>query len=180
MIMEVIVACDFHTGAIGFKNRIPWRLPSDIEFFKKTTTNAAAGKRNMVVMGRRTWESLGCKPLPDRLNVVVSRTVCALPCEGVLYVPSLNHAIHIAQCEKSIYKLFVIGGSQLYEEALLHPLCKSVIVTYVHNHTPVEADTFFPLSVLRKYYTIRTSSPLLYDASSRLYYSIMRYKQKMI
>lgn len=96
-------------GVIGRDGRLPWRIPADLRWFKDRTWG------HTVIMGRRTWESLG-RPLPGRRNLVVSRTE-GLAVPGAEVVPSLLAALERAWAEGD-QEPFVIGGARLYEEAL--------------------------------------------------------------
>jgi dihydrofolate reductase len=131
MILSLIVAAA-ENNAIGKHNGLPWYLPEDLKFFKKTTL----GKP--VLMGRKTYESLG-KPLPGRLNIVVSSKELKLP-EGVLLFSDLAagiERIEQEQCEEG----FVIGGGQIFEAAM--PQIERMYITRVHTIVP-DADAFFP------------------------------------
>jgi dihydrofolate reductase len=131
MTLSLIVAID-EAGAMGIENRLPWHLPADLAFFKKNTL----GKP--VVMGRKTWESLGRK-LPGRLNIVLSSQQLALP-EGVVLAHNWDDAQKLLALEATT-EAFVIGGSGLFAEVL--PILDKMYITRVH--TKVEkADTFFP------------------------------------
>jgi len=112
---------------IGKDGRIPWHLSEDLKWFKKTTLN------NVVVMGRKTFESIG-RPLPQRDNVVLSRSGFAVP--GVIVVRSLEEIIEIFPQRE----IFICGGAQVYSLAL--PYCSTLYVTYVKG--VYEGDTFFP------------------------------------
>lgn len=94
-------------GVIGRENALPWRLREDLRHFKATTLGCP------VIMGRKTWDSLG-RPLPGRTNVVISRQK-DLVCEGALLVHSLDEALARAG---EAQRVFVIGGAQLYAETL--------------------------------------------------------------
>lgn len=102
-----LVVARARNGTIGRDNALPWHLPEDLKHFRATTTGHA------VVMGRRTYESIG-RPLPNRRNLVISRTPGFAP-EGVEVLPSLEAAL--ARCA-GLPEAFVIGGAQLYREAL--------------------------------------------------------------
>jgi dihydrofolate reductase len=124
-----LVVAVARNGGIGFKNALPWRIPEDLKRFKAVTLGHA------VVMGRATHESIG-RPLPERRNVVVSRTATAIPgCEAAR---SLDEALTLARTTDSMP--MVIGGAQLYAEAM--PLATHLFLTEVDRD--VEADTFFP------------------------------------
>jgi dihydrofolate reductase len=114
---------------IGRDNALPWKLPGDLAHFKRTTLGSP------IIMGRKTWESLG-RPLPGRTNVVVSRNAdYAAP--GAVVATTLQAAIDACG---NVPHAYVIGGAQIYEQAI--PLAQRVIATEVHAH--VEGDAFFP------------------------------------
>lgn len=179
--MEVIAACEFIKGGMGYKGELPWTLVDDMRRFKKITSYVPinSGKRNMVVMGRKTWESIGKIPLKDRLNVVVTSNpvVRHAQHQDVIFVRTLQDAINIALANATIHKLFVIGGTGLYDEALRHPLCSLVHMTFVHK-SKVVADTFFPLPTLYANYCVRDSSRMMQDEYSKTWYSYLTYVKK--
>ncbi|KAI9315745.1 dihydrofolate reductase [Dichotomocladium elegans] len=141
----LVVAATEELG-IGLKSLLPWRIPRDMQFFKDVTTHVAHEskdhKQNCVIMGRVTWESIPSRfrPLPDRINIVISRDG-SYAVEGATLVHSLEDALTIASF-KNAYRVFVIGGSQIYKLALEHPLCTHILLTRVRSK--VECDTFFP------------------------------------
>ena len=114
---------------IGRDNAMPWHLPADFAHFKRTTMG------HPIVMGRKTWESLG-RPLPGRLNVVISRTP-DYQAPGAVVAPSLPAAL--AACG-DVPRICVIGGAQIYAQAL--PLANEIIATEVKAE--VDGDAFFP------------------------------------
>ena len=136
---KVIIVAIADNNAIGKDNALLWHISEDLKFFKRTTSGCP------VIMGRRTFESIG-RPLPKRVNIVVSRGFDAP--DGVVTVPSLDAAYKVAseavmscEAEKSVPRCFVIGGGQIYAQALAD--ADRLVVTHVH--TVIEgADTFFP------------------------------------
>jgi dihydrofolate reductase len=115
---------------IGDANALPWKLPADMRWFRRHTL----GKP--VIMGRKTFESFGAKPLPDRSNIVISRNP-HYSAPGALVVTSLNAAIDAAStCEE----IMIIGGASLYEQAL--PLAQRLYMTEVL--ADIEGDAHFP------------------------------------
>lgn len=146
---SIIVACT-NEGGIGKDNTIPWYLPDDLKHFKKVTTSCPEGLVNVIIMGRNTWESLPRKPLPSRINIVVSSQL-HLSNESTYVVKSLNDALELAASLSNIYETFVIGGSRLYKEALEHPQCDKAYVTHVHSD--YECNVYFPLETLHKSFT---------------------------
>ncbi|ORZ36767.1 dihydrofolate reductase-like domain-containing protein [Catenaria anguillulae PL171] len=144
--------------AIGKNGGLPWaRLPTDMKFFRDVTTlgmnaDPAHGKQNAVIMGRKTWESIPPKfrPLPGRVNVVLTRNVDrireSLP-DGVFAVSTLESAIDLLGardgCCSAINHIFVVGGGQVYADALAHPSCSRVFLTQVNEEID-GCDTWFP------------------------------------
>jgi len=131
-VFSVIVAADQARG-IGKNGTLPWRLPGDMAFYKRTTLQAAQGQQNAVIMGRKTFESIPAKfrPLKNRLNLVLTRNADYTP-EGAARVGSLEEALQYIAARTDIAHAFVIGGGELYRDALLHPACARVIITRVH------------------------------------------------
>jgi dihydrofolate reductase len=123
-----IIAAMARNRAIGFDGGMPWHLPKELKHFKQTTM----GKP--IVMGRKTWESIG-RALPGRQNIVVTRKH-AFQAEGCLVVCSIEEALEKAGGDE----VMVIGGGQLYEQVL--PLASRMILTLVDCEPP--ADTWFP------------------------------------
>ena len=124
-------------GVIGREGGLPWRLSTDMKRFKSDTM----GKP--IIMGRKTWESFPKRPLPGRLNIVVTRDK-AYQAEGAETVASLSDAIALAQirgrCMAGADELCVIGGGEIYAQAL--PLADRLHITHVL--AKVDGDTVFP------------------------------------
>ena len=131
MLLSIIVAAaDNH--AIGKDNQLLWHLPNDLKFFKNTTYAMP------VAMGRKTFESLGGKPLSGRLNIVITRQK-EWTADGVVTVHSLDDAIFVAH-QAGYKELFIAGGGDIYRQSL--DKADKVYLTRVHANP--EADTFFP------------------------------------
>lgn len=131
---------------IGVNNTLPWRLKKELAYFSRLTKEAAEGKQNAVVMGRLTWESLPPKsrPLSDRMNVVVSKTLTEVP-EGHHVARSFPDAVQILQNlvdAGKVDKVFVIGGARLYRELIDSPHCSRIYLTEIDKE--FECDVFFP------------------------------------
>jgi dihydrofolate reductase len=125
-----LIAALADNGTIGKDNALPWHLPDDFKWFKKMTL----GKP--VIMGRRTWESIGSKPLPGRKNIVLTHSPSS-HVRGVEMVFNLQRAVECAGRED---EAVIIGGARLYKEAL--PIADLMYLTRVH--ADLEGDTFFP------------------------------------
>ena len=119
------------TRAIGSKNGLLWKIEGDLPRFKKLTTGYP------IIMGRKTYESIG-RPLPNRTNIVITRNPDFKP-DGVVVVSSTEKALEIAR-ETGADEIFVIGGGEIYKEAL--PFVDRLYLTVVKDEP--EADTFFP------------------------------------
>jgi len=119
--------------AIGRNGELPWHLPEDLKFFKRTTL----GKP--VVMGRKTFDSLG-RPLPGRLNLVLSRQKDLPLPEGVELCESLEAALALLN-SRGAEDIFIIGGGKVFEAAM--PLLDPLYITRVETTVP-DADAFFP------------------------------------
>jgi dihydrofolate reductase len=130
-----IVAVD-RKGAIGKGGKLPWHYSADLKFFKETTTG------NAVVMGHNTWRSLK-NPLPNRLNIVLSRQSEIEPHDSVVLVRDVESVLAMAKGLK--FDLFVIGGEQVYRAFLPH--IEKWIVTEVPM-TIEDADAFAPENYL--------------------------------
>lgn len=130
--MEIALICALADNrVIGRDNQLPWRLPADLRHFKQVTM----GKP--VVMGRRTYESIG-KPLPGRTNIVLTRAGDFAP-EGVLVAHDFDQAIAHAE-QLGAEQCMIIGGAEIYALAL--PLAKRLYLTHVH--ADVDGDAHFP------------------------------------
>jgi len=144
---SIVVAMDEEMG-IGRDNDLPWpRLNGDMKHFAEVTTaGAEAGKLNAAIMGRKTWESIpeGRRPLEGRVNAVLSRGEVQLP-EGVLLFHSLEDALNGLSDMKEVDKLFVIGGANVFAQAIPDPNCEKIYLTKIEGK--FECDTFLaPIS----------------------------------
>lgn len=130
-----IVAVDLNL-AIGKGGRLPWHYSSDMKFFKETTIG------NAVVMGRNTWHTLK-KPLPQRMNIVLTTNTEGPPIDSIIRLPDVGSVLTLA---KTLTRdLFVIGGAKVYESFL--PSIDRWIVTEVPLMVE-DADTFMPQNFL--------------------------------
>ena len=125
-----LIAAVAANGVIGSDNALPWRLPEDLKRFKALTLG------HPVIMGRKTYESIG-RPLPGRRNIVVTRNA-AYQTDGCEVVASLAAAL--AACQGGSDEIFVIGGAQIYAEAL--PLAQRLYLTEIH--AGFAGDAHFP------------------------------------
>lgn len=134
-----IIVARASNGVIGRANTLPWRLRDDLQQFKQRTLGCP------VIMGRKTWESLG-RPLPGRHNIVITRQADYRP-EGATVVGSLAEAI--ATCAAA-ERAFIIGGAQIYAEAL--PLADVLWISEVQ--ADVEGDARFPSFAANQFHEV--------------------------
>ncbi len=125
-----LIAALARNRVIGRDHRLPWRLPADLRFFKQTTM----GKP--LLMGRRTWESIG-RPLPGRRMIVLSGDP-GYQAAGCVVVPTLDEALALAG---AVPEVMVIGGATLYEQTL--PLAERLVLTRIDGEIP--GDVWFPV-----------------------------------
>jgi dihydrofolate reductase len=125
---RAIIAARAENGVIGAANKLPWRLPSDLQRFKRLTMG------HHLIMGRKTFESIG-KPLPGRTNVVISRSGFGAP--GVVSVGSLEEAFTVAAADDVA---FIAGGSQIYEQAI--DIADILYLTTIEKE--FSGDAYFP------------------------------------
>ena len=130
MILSHIVAAS-DNNVIGSDNKLPWNIPEDMKFFREKT------KGHAVIMGRKTYESMG-KPLPNRLNVVITRQ-SDFHAPGAVIVPSIDAAVEYCQAKIPEYgeEIFIIGGGEIYKQSMA--LVDIVYLTRIHKSVPGDA-----------------------------------------
>jgi len=131
MTISAIVAIS-KNRVIGHENDIPWYLPADLKYFKRTTLN------HPIIMGRNTFTSIG-KPLPKRTNIVLTRNPFYIA-SGCLIAHSLKQALELA-FDQEEEEVFIIGGGQIYEQAL--PYLDKIYLTEVDLEDP--GEVVFPI-----------------------------------
>jgi dihydrofolate reductase len=131
--MKLILACDLK-GGIGYRNKLPWHIPLDLIRFKNLTENG------VIVMGRKTWESLPKKPLPNRVNVVISNTIKEL--DDAIVLPNIGRL-------KSADDVWVIGGNGLVESIwdYIHEIHLTLVLS---EHL---CDTYIDLEKIKNDFT---------------------------
>lgn len=127
--MNLIVALS-ENHVIGKNGKMPWHLPKDLQFFKQETMG------HTVVMGRNTFESIG-KPLKGRRNIVLSRTLTEK--QGIEIARNWDEVLVLVATDEQV---FIIGGEQVFREALERKLPSFAYITRIHAH--FDGDTFFP------------------------------------
>lgn len=154
---SIILACTLE-GGIGYNNAIPWNIKEDMMLFKKITEETSCYyKKNAIIMGRKTWESLPVKPLPNRINIIISSRSSDFNTNNnpnIIVINNLENALF--ECEKSVNidKIFVIGGKSLYDLCLNNE-CYSKWINDIHISIlkkKYQCDTHINLKeLIRKY-----------------------------
>ncbi len=138
--ISFIVARSYPGNVIGCENTLPWRLKTDLQNFKKLTTG------HVVIMGRKTLDSIG-KPLPERMNVVLSRDLSHKD-KGIFWARDLDNALFIADILSICYykdEFFVIGGEQIYKNFLFKDFVNKIYLTEVYCE--VNGDAYFDFNI---------------------------------
>ena len=152
-----IVVAATSEGGIGFQNTIPWKCKADMQHFRLlTSTTESPEKMNAVIMGRKTWDSLPKRPLPGRINIVLSRSLNEM--KDTFICNDLDSALTWCSENSQVESVFVIGGAQIYQEALKHPKCKEIYLTEIKTEN-LELDRFVPeLTDLRLMHDFKVKS----------------------
>ena len=154
-------------GLIGKKNQMPWHLPNDLAYFKKLTMN------HTIVMGRKTFEGIGGKPLPRRQTILLSKNENYRP-DGVTVFHTVEEVL--AFSKKSKNPIFIAGGAKIYQAFL--PFCDVLYRTVIEE--TFEGDTYFPAIDWTKW-TLVDSKPGVVDEknhSAHRFEIYQRVKQK--
>jgi dihydrofolate reductase len=133
---KALIVAMSQNRVIGRNNQLPWYLPGDLKYFKQATM----GKP--IIMGRKTWDSIG-RPLPGRMNVIISRNTQWRAPDGTVAAASLSEAMNKASAHAELEgseEVMIIGGGQIYAEAL--PVVDRMYITKVH--ADIDGDAFFP------------------------------------
>lgn len=156
----VLIAALNNKRTIGKDGGIPWHLPNDFKHFKETTLNKT------IVMGRKTFASLPKqKPLPNRTNVILSKTLFEAP--GFICCKSEKNVIDLTKGEDEVY---IIGGQNVYEVFL--PIASKMILTLVDND--IVGDAFFPMFEPTQWTRIQTQQGTI-DEKHSVSYSIQTF-----
>ena len=181
--VSAIVAATAKGMGIGKDGGLPWKLPGDMRYFRKVTSTVEKQNHfNAVIMGRKTWESIPKKfrPLSGRINVVLSkdpeaRTKYDIP-ENVQVATSLSKGLaelNMVRTKTPIETVFVIGGGNVYKEAMDTGLCETVHLTRVHQE--FDCDTFFP-EVSEDRFNMTSQSEIITENGVR--YEYLRFDEK--
>jgi len=172
--LSLVVAINNADRGIGYKGKLPWRIPKDLKHFQKvTTTTVDPLKMNAVIMGRLTWLSIPkmARPLPKRINVIVSSTLKDIrdcqanenaDLDSIILCKSFDEAVNVlnTQYANKIETMYAIGGSSIYREALSLPsnILDRIYLTRVYS-TDTQCDVFMePANFLDSFEKLTTDS----------------------
>ncbi len=161
MKISLIVAIA-ENNVIGKNNDLIWHLPDDLKHFKSNT------KGHTIIMGRKTFESIGSKPLPKRENIVISRSPQS-PVEGVLFTTSLQEALKLSTDREP----FIVGGAEIYRQSM--DIVDVMEITRVHES--FEGDTFFP-EIDREVWTLEKEETHAKDENHKHAFSFQTWVRK--
>ena len=161
--MITIIAAIGNNNELGKDNDLIWHLPADLKRFKKVTTG------HTIVMGRNTFESIG-QPLPNRRSVIITRNKDYQQ-EGCVVVHSLEEAIELMKDEEMAC---IIGGAQIYQEAMQKQLVDQLDITKVHED--FEADVYFP-EIKDSEWTLFSNETHTPDEKNKYTYSFLQYSK---
>jgi dihydrofolate reductase len=156
-----LIAAAASNRVIGLNNRLPWRLPADMAYFVAQT------RGKPVLMGRKTFESLN-KPLKDRTNVILSRTLQEAP-NGCVIVRSIEEALQ----KYARDDLMVIGGAEIYRQVLPH--ANRILLTEIDQ--PFEGDAYFPVFD-RRVWALVSRTPGIRDEKNDIPYAFAVYEKQ--
>ena len=164
--MKLIVAFCKNNG-IGFNNKMPWYLKSDLKRFKKLTIGSG---NNAVVMGRNTWVSLKGLSLPKRSNIILTSNMDYFQAKNQLFMQSFDDVAVVSQSQ--LYDdIWLIGGEQIYRESLKKNLVDEIYATVIDND--FACDTFFP-EIPREFKLIEES---VLQSENNIKFNYVHYKK---
>ncbi len=162
--MITIIAAIGKNNALGKNNDLIWHLPADLKRFKKITTG------HTILMGRNTFESIG-KPLPNRTTIIITRNDNYFV-EDCFIANSIEKAIEMAQKDN---RIFIIGGAQIYQQAMEQNLVDRLDITLVHQE--FEADVYFPKIDLKIWKEVARENHKA-DEKNKYDYSFISYEKR--
>jgi dihydrofolate reductase len=167
----LVVACDSHTGAIGNGGGLYHSMPGDLAFFRKLTKETSDPEnQNMVIMGRKTWNSLPKRPLVGRVNVVFSRSITEETTEGAYVIRNLDQLVPLIE-QNQPENIYVIGGKEIYDIFLKNRMIDELYITMMYPRDGVKtpnADTYFDLTHLKDF-NLESKTPLSEDVRFKAY-----------
>jgi dihydrofolate reductase len=184
-LFSIIVSLDNETNGIGKNGDLCWKISEDTQHFKKITTDTYSDKSNIVIMGRKTWESIPLKyrPLNNRINIIISRdntirNKLNIP-DNVLTAISLDNALEQIDKIENYNNIFIIGGEILYKEAILSINCNKLYITKIYKEfsKKTDYDTFFP--DIPNNYRLKSLSPILYSVRENCNFQYFEYENSI-
>jgi len=161
--MITLIAAIAKNNALGKDNDLIWYLPADLKRFKQITSG------HHILMGRNTFESIG-KPLPNRTSIIITRNNDYFK-DGCLIANTIEHAIELTKGNNA----FIIGGAQIYKQALEQDLVDRLDITIVHHN--FEADAFFP-EIDKTVWKEVTREDFKADEKNKYDYSFVSYEKR--
>ena len=166
--MVKLIACVGPNGELGLNNKLVYNNKQDMKFFKQQTTG------NVIIMGKNTFRSLGSKPLPNRINIVLTDEPEFVP--SVLdFNKPLADVIDIAKAMFPQYDIYIIGGAFVYNQAIEQELADELLITRMFDE--VDADTFIDAELMLNKYNIITMIDLISDDNNEDIGAILRMKR---
>lgn len=154
-IISIIVASDIN-GGIGKDGKLCWKLKGDMEFFKRITSKTIdMTKKNALIMGRKTWESIPMRfrPLVGRLNIIITKNKnYNVIYKDVLIFNSLQKSIDNIKFLHDIENIYVTGGAQIYNESIMLGVCDKIYWTCINKS--FECDTFIDITKFNNFYKL--------------------------
>lgn len=164
-----IIVCVNKNNCIGKNNDLLCFLPSDLKYFKKLTSD------NVVIMGRKTFESLPKGALPNRINIVITHdTTFTAP--NVIVMQSVEDALHWCNMNENNKNIFIIGGGSLYKYCLENNIVDIINMTYAHNE--LNGDVYFPIIDESKWEKEQIRREF-FDERDECDYQILKYTKKI-
>jgi len=165
---SMILACNIN-GGIGYQNGIPWNIPQEMQKFRKITTEVFdQTKKNAVIMGKNTWLSLRRKPLKNRINIVITKSE-EYEQDDCLIVSSIAEALEYGEKINNIEKIFIIGGSSVYNECL-YKYEFDIFMSMLY-YDEYETDSFVDIEYLFKHYNLQKDKIYKEQHENRLFAS---------
>ena len=159
---HIVVAVSRENNGIGKDGKLCWKNKEDMDFFRNLTTKTEdINKKNVIIMGRNTFESIKENPLKNRENFVISQKKY----KNILSFSNLDQCLEFVDEDPDVESIFVIGGERLYREAINNKLCKYVYLNKIDG--TYECDTFFP--ELGNDFTLKSYNELSDNVVSYIY-----------
>ncbi len=164
--MLSLIAAMTENRVIGHNNQLPWHMPADLKRFKELTSGHA------VIMGRKTFDSIHRKALPNRRNIVVTRQN-DLPAHGAEIAHDLDEAIRMATSSDKGAEVFILGGSEIFRLAMMK--ADRIYLTVIH--ATIEGDSFFPPIDQRQWF-LADNQHFQADSKNQYAYSFQTFERK--